>query len=81
MEGRNKVRGSYITGIFHHRKMPTLATQLCVCSPDVHEKACTSFVSMVYAPSIQKQFKIQIFSCIAYASIFPLNLPVSAVII
>lgn len=63
MEGRNKVRGSSITGIFHRRKMPTLATQLCVCSLYVHEEeAFTPFVPMVYALSTQKQCRIQILS-------------------
>lgn len=41
-------------------------SQLCVCSLDVHKEASTSFVSMVYALAIQKQFKIQIFSCMVY---------------
>lgn len=81
-EGRNKVRGSYITGIVHCRKMPTLATQLGACSLYIRkEEAFTPFVSMVYARSIQKQFRIQIFSFIAYASLYYLNPPLNVVII
>lgn len=75
-------RGSSLIGIFHRRKIPALATQLCACSLCVREgEAFTPLVSVIYAVSTQKQFRIQVFSFIAYARLYYLNPPVKAVII
>ena len=74
-------RGSYIRGIFLHKKTSTLATQPCACLLYVHGEVFPLFVTMVYTISIQNQLKIQMLALTGHTSLYYLSPPVNSVII